>query len=575
VIEKLQKEEPDQVSSVVTQSISSSTSYGPKLCRHYNCPYCKQVFNTRQKLKFHVKSSHSNIKTFYCGACVLFLASAEEKTKHFEQNHRANKYKCMYCRKTFNYSSGMHGHIKKIHLDVMIACDFKRCQVYFLTQLEKLEHLKKFHNDGVKCKFCNLFCKKVWIRRHLKSFHSSVAKVCKYSRCYEHFHSIDDLKKHDHEVHANVSEKWQSEKQDHSQSLVHSNIATMETAMSKPTHQMCRQEFRNKSRLTSHTSISHRNMDLFSCTSCYLYFSTRKEKIEHLKKYHWSKPNKCVYCIKRFSYFGDLKLHVKNSHLDLMLITCPVRFCNMIFKSDLEKKKHFEDVHKNRFKTTCKFCNLHLFSDKLHRHVIRFHSSAAKWCIYDQCFKCFTSDKEREEHYFEEHGNEAEKSVALMQKIEKQVDPSTICPFCKQVFLSKCRLRIHISSSHPDMETFLCSVCRIYFSSNSEKLEHFKKLHRGKNLSCIYCTQKFNYSSSLYRHIRDWHLDIMIKCDLKSCQVYFLTETEKQKHFEQMHKNVPMMQCEFCFLWFTDSRNKSKHSKRCRLKTCDSKKDVL
>lgn len=144
-------------------------------------------------------------------------------------------------------------------------------------------------------------------------------------------------------------------------------------------------------------------------------------------------------------------------------------------------------------------------------------------------------------------------------------DNSTITYNCKQ------SLYYHFKKSHPG-EVIKCQYnrkCAKLFKTNEEREVHVKAFHENANgrkkRSCIYC-KKLVYFDHFYRHMRNHHKDVAIRCDfIKTCPTYFESQIEKKRHIQEKHLIVEPAQrlkCIYCKVSFSSKPTLSHHVNR-------------
>lgn len=79
------------------------------------------------------------------------------------------------------------------------------------------------------------------------------------------------------------------------------------------------------------------------------------------------------------------------------------------------------------------------------------------------------------------------------------------CNVCSEVYYSRKRLKLHVSSEHPQPNK--CEQCNQTFESEAELKTHLKKTsHKsstlGMDLFCPQCGKSFSQSSSLRKHLK-------------------------------------------------------------------------
>jgi hypothetical protein len=95
----------------------------------------------------------------------------------------------------------------------------------------------------------------------------------------------------------------------------------------------------------------------------------------------------------------------------------------------------------------------------------------------------------------------------------------------------------HVKEFHSNIETFLCTICKLCFPTLKLKQEHNQKVHSG-NFVCIYCSNwSCTYLSNLRRHLKQKHQGEFIQCRYNNkCGLYFKNQIDLQKHISESHE---------------------------------------
>ena len=91
------------------------------------CPWCNDMFNSVETLKFHKSTQH-------------FYRNSEE-----QRTAGTLSQKCPYCSKGFKGSSGLQHHMKVKHYYGVFRCEACRLKVYFATEI--VRHLQQGLNS--------------------------------------------------------------------------------------------------------------------------------------------------------------------------------------------------------------------------------------------------------------------------------------------------------------------------------------------------------------------------------------------------------------------------------------------
>jgi hypothetical protein len=112
------------------------------------CTVCLKTV-AKSCLSEHVKKMHKSILRCKSLRCVSYFYTEAERLEHEVQVHSGVQWKkCIFCGKLIR-SYNFLRHIKNLHTDVAIMCDFNsNCCVFFLSKSEKGEHILQVHKSG-------------------------------------------------------------------------------------------------------------------------------------------------------------------------------------------------------------------------------------------------------------------------------------------------------------------------------------------------------------------------------------------------------------------------------------------
>ncbi|CAG0883089.1 unnamed protein product [Cyprideis torosa] len=193
----------------------------------------------------------------------------------------------------------------------------------------------------------------------------------------------------------------------------------------------------------------------------------------------------CTMCQKKFCDLIRLLMHQGSVHQ--LQISCPI--CHSTNFHSRSLKQHMERVHSNQ-NFPCKHCNRSFGSRHLlweHEACVHRFFEEGKGFPCTHCNKEFTRRKTREHHLRFVHGI---------------VDICRECPTCGKLFTCRNSWYTH-RYTHIEERRFPCDVCGKHFKSPSNLRSHLQ-LH-CQSLVCPYCTEKFNRSDYLVRHLRRSH----------------------------------------------------------------------
>lgn len=150
-------------------------------------------------------------------------------------------------------------------------------------------------------------------------------------------------------------------------------------------------------------------------------------------------------------------------------------------------------------------------------HMRTFHKDLFR-CSYRLCGTYFRSQLEKQKH----------------QKLVHATKNKQKCVYCG-LFVGKQFYKIHLDKIH---------------KSRKIKCKKVKKVALARqDFECIYCNKVCSDKRLLSYHVRDVHSDIKIQCKFFKCARFFLTETDCQAHFEQVHRKIEdekLFRCSKC-----------------------------
>lgn len=263
-------------------------------------------------------------------------------------------------------------------------------------------------------------------------------------------------------------------------------------------------------------------------------------------------------------------------HQNRRRIHCKV--CRVEFSSKEDKKKHQEDVHSlimDRRRLTkkpqrvehqikhglrkCEFCiktSRTYPTGRMLEHLRKFHEGETfVRCSYLLCSTFFRSEEEKQKH----------------EELIHAGANKTKCIFCN-LFFPNSTMTSHLKYSHKSQypNAFKCTFpCSTYFLTELERDRHIdsvhKKLKLRQEVECIYCNKLCTDKILLRNHIRICHSDVKIRCKMQQCNQFFLTQTQSDAHYNEVHRKreeKKKLRCSECDFRSNKLSNVKKHAIR-------------
>jgi ribosomal protein L37AE/L43A len=236
--------------------------------------------------------------------------------------------------------------------------------------------------------------------------------------------------------------------------------------------------------------------------------------------------HQCKRCATHFQDEMQLKIHACN-------------YCQVEVANQSEGK--FKGVGKIRegkidplivgSKKQCNICKTTVRNKaRLLFHVKKYHKNCIR-CQSTFCSTHFNTEAEKQEHEANVH-TEWKK-----------------CIYCGKIYSFQAILVSHIQTLHK--EAIRCDFhkrCATFFFTLAEKEEHILQVHKavkGK-MRCVYCSKMYTNKALLRLHTKSIHAAVMIKCKFNRCGLFFLSQIDSDKHYQQVHQHLENFQCPKC-----------------------------
>jgi hypothetical protein len=124
-----------------------------------------------------------------------------------------------------------------------------------------------------------------------------------------------------------------------------------------------------------------------------------------------------------------------------------------------------------------------------------------------------------------------------------------MCDFCKDCFISKYKLRIHIMK-HLGNPQHACLLCHKMFWSKTLLYIHLRNCHSGELMyQCDKCLEIFSLYSDLTSHKATFHDTKQQQLECKHCNEIFTMRANLLSHIRNEHRGK-IFHCEFCYKSF-------------------------
>ncbi|XP_052873093.1 gastrula zinc finger protein XlCGF57.1-like [Anopheles cruzii] len=236
--------------------------------------------------------------------------------------------------------------------------------------------------------------------------------------------------------------------------------------------------------------IKGRGIFLFVCHVCHTKFKTETRLNGHLRAHQGLKPAVCTICGKEFIKWFNLKMHIRNKHMNEQQQRFPCDFpaCSLTYTTMANMRKHRKTHDPNH----------------VNRGTLKY--------ICEQCGKSYTTFGALKAHTYSHTGN-LPFSCTMCDRKFVNADKLRIhmmrhqgiknyeCPHCGIKKTTKTELRTHINY-HTKERKIPCSTCGLAFASSGNLARHVRIVHRGiKEFQCTHCGQSFGKAETLKHHV--------------------------------------------------------------------------
>lgn len=143
----------------------------------HTCYFCRKTLKARYRLKLHIQAVHLRSVKFFCDLCPKICFHKQDVKGHMKKIHSEKNISCQFC----NYKTNSVYNYKKHKLThgEGVECPICKKRVTLLKS-----HYKDAHGQKVKCPVCQM----VIVKKHLKLHMSKhIEKPHKCEKCDEVF----------------------------------------------------------------------------------------------------------------------------------------------------------------------------------------------------------------------------------------------------------------------------------------------------------------------------------------------------------------------------------------------------
>lgn len=516
--------------------------------KKYKCNECWRSYSSNSGYLRHIKS-HQSENYVQCGDCGKILNDEADRESH-RRLHSGKKHKCDHCNWSFDSKRDLESHAVR-HTDKWPFC-CEGCGKVFKRKYSLERHQKKF--KSVQCSECDkeficLSSLSLHMNEHHKMKNQFSCPKCEMSTdsrflLYEHF------------------------EKDHFPGDKSARIACDD----------CDSTFTRPGNLSVHRKMVHHKF-MWTCKICEKSFKKRYQMNNHVNRLHNKvKAFECHVCGMKYRYQTSLQIHKLSKHgigtmkfkcthcgqtfIERKLFTKHVRkhtgekpflcsYCGQTFAMDDELKRHLIKVHQTGSGFTCDSCGKLFFK----RYLLKAHlgkcannnTDQRRLRLYYNCRHCGLKFKGRQtlSDHLNEHTMEERKPFA--------------CSECGKAYGSKYYLSYHMKI-HTGQTPFKCHFCSKGFALRADLRRHLCT-HTGEGEHpCEECGRKFSSKWSLSKHVKIVHKkERPFPC--QRCGRCFGSKSVLGVHM-QTHTGVKPYPCDLCDMTFSEKRSMLKHRQK-------------
>jgi len=343
------------------------------------CPFCHRNFDRQRKLDLHLKNIHEFHDRIApkCSICWKYFYTVEACSDHVALHNPEFPFSCVLCQKVMKDVTELISHVLKDHEGKRYRCSFDAClqtHVGFRFPSDMKSHLSIDHNlvgDETKllhhCLECKLrFKEPAELQRHHMRHHVKEPHIpC--TVCGKFFFAAKDMRRHIRSFHTTLRMNPKCKfcaKTFESTNVAdeHERLHSLQTPFDCV---LCQRSFTTSNDLHRHVLSTHETL-VFKCphAGCeHEAFDTKPKLAWHRWKKHvvteTEGSHPCPHCPFRGHNPSSLKFHMF-AHAKEKVFQCPVEGCERSFAWKHQRELHVRKVHKIGPEVTelfkCKVC---------------------------------------------------------------------------------------------------------------------------------------------------------------------------------------------------------------------------
>ena len=544
--------------------------------KNFKCDICDFGCDDDDDLVIHRQDKHYIIaeRKHQCDKCDFKGSTLKNLEKHMISQHDFKKlYNCAICSKSFNHSSSLSNHKKRVHGNKDYKCDM--CDYVTSTNAYLSVHKEAVH-EKVRDKVCphcgKTFVLKSVLSLHIKNIHQGKRKevwcdICKKT-CVTYTDLSAHMRNHHKEIPLNTIENQDQDPLGEpidEPMLDNEHVENIKSEIEDEYDEDFDYEPEVKIQKFEPLSDSEECDQAVTeyyqkCDQCDYVGKNDELLRRHKNRMHLEKKKNCDICSVQCEDEDQLALHM-TEHFDPLENKYKCDQCD--YKGELLKhlKKHKYAQHRGDI-VQCDACSKTFKSrNALNLHRMRHHN-------FEKPFKCDICD------FATVTTNDLKRHKIATHSETK----SEICHICGKGFYLNSLLKIHIKTIHERIDQKLkCEKCptssRTY--PDLKSLDTHLKIVHNFVILCTLCEKVFPSKLRLSKHINKEH---NIECDkdkmfiCPQCKLSHTSSHDLNEHLRTQHNLINAHSCDSCDMSFPLKMTLTLHHIECH--NFDIKKNV-